>query len=131
MLRQTRHPEAQPKRGQTGLQTHSFVSFHPPLNKRAKRLQRMGAHLAGPTRKGPGILAKIFITLLYLIIGPLLTLAGGLMLVVIAMMIGLNLLFLALWLTVIHWAFAQDWPGNIRAIVGFIEQLIAIFSRSR
>jgi len=131
MLQQTRYPQDQPKRGQTGLQTHSFVSFHPPLNKRAKRLQKMGAHLTAPTRKGSSAVAKIVIALLYLIIGPLLAVAGVLMLVVIAMMIGLNLMVLTLWLAVIHWAFAQDWPKNIQAFVGFVQQLIAIFSKAR
>jgi len=53
------------------------------------------------------------------------------MLVVIAMMIGLNLMVLTLWLAVIHWAFAQDWPKNIQAFVGFVQQLIAIFSKAR
>src|SRR5262249_18814564 len=41
---------ARPRHGQSGLQTHSFVSFHPPLNKRAKRLARMGAQLVAPER---------------------------------------------------------------------------------
>jgi Zn-dependent protease with chaperone function len=129
MLQQTRRHEGQPKRGQTGLQTHSFVSFHPPLNKRAKRLQKMGAHLTSPTRTGSSVVLKIVVAALYLIIVPLLAMAGVLMLVVIAMMIGLNLLFLTLWLAVIHWAFAQDWAENIRAFVGFVEKLIAAFSR--
>jgi len=131
MLQQTRHQEGSPKRGQSGLQTHSFLSFHPPLNKRAKRLQKMGAHVAAPTRTGSSVVAKIVIALLYLIIGPLLALAGVLMLIVIAMMIGLNLIVLTLWLAVIHWAFAQDWARNIHAFVGFVEQVIQIFSRGR
>jgi Zn-dependent protease with chaperone function len=130
-MQQTRHMEGQPKRGQSGLQMHSFVSFHPPLNKRAKRLQKMGALLTSTTRTGGNIVLKIVLAVLYLIIVPLIAMAGVLMLVVIAMMIGLNLLFLALWLTVIHWAFAQDWAENIRAFVGFVEKLIAAFSRGR
>jgi len=91
----------------------------------------MGAHVAAPTRTGSSVVAKIVIALLYLIIGPLLALAGVLMLVVIAMMICLNLIFLTLWLAVIHWAFAQDWAKNIHAFVGFVEQVIQIFSRGR
>jgi hypothetical protein len=43
--------------------------------------------------------------LLYLIIVPLLTVAGGLMLMVIGILIGMNLMLLAVWLTVIHWIF--------------------------
>jgi len=99
-----RQQEARPKHGQTGLQIQSFVSFHPPLKKRAKRLQRMGSHLIAPVMAG-GVWLKVFMTVLYLIVGPLLAVAGGLMLIVIAMMIGLNLIMLALWLTAIHWLF--------------------------
>jgi hypothetical protein len=44
-------------------------------------------------------------TLLYLIIVPLLTVAAGLMLIVIAMLIGMNLMLLAVWLMAIHWFF--------------------------
>jgi Zn-dependent protease with chaperone function len=94
---------AETKTGNTGLQAQSFLSFHPPLKKRFKRLERMGAHLAAggsPTRTSFG--AKVALTVLLLIIVPLLAVAGGLMLVVIAMMIGLNLIVLSIWLAVIH-----------------------------
>lgn len=131
MLRQTRQQQAPPQRGQTGLQRTSFVSFHPPLNKRAKRLQKMGARLTTPTRSGSSIVGKIVLAVLYLILVPLLAAAGVLMLVVIAMMIGLNLLFLALWLTAIHWAFAQDWDRNIRGFMKFFQEVAAAFSRRR
>jgi Zn-dependent protease with chaperone function len=131
MLMQTGDRDVQPKRGQTGLQTHSFVSFHPPLEKREKRLQKMGAHLLVPTPTRGGMALKVFLVLLYLLIVPLLTVAGVLMLVVIALMICLNLLFLGLWLSVIHWAFAQDWGQNINAFEGFVEQVSAAFSKGR
>jgi hypothetical protein len=96
--------ESQQKRGQTGLQMQSFVSFHPPLVKRAKRLQKMGSHMIAPVRAGGPVLT-VFMTLLYVIIVPLLTVAGGLMLIVIGILIGMNLMLLAVWLTVIHWIF--------------------------
>jgi Zn-dependent protease with chaperone function len=96
--------QSQPKRGQTGLQMQSFVAFHPPLVKRAKRLQKMGSHMIAPVRAGGWVLT-VFMTLLYLIIVPLLTVAGGLMLIVIAMLIGMNLMLLAIWLSAIHWIF--------------------------
>jgi Zn-dependent protease with chaperone function len=128
--RQTSQQEVQPKRGHTGLQTQSFASFHPPLNKRAKRLQKMGAHLTASTRSA-SMVGKILLAVLYVIIGPLLAIAGLLMLFVIGMMIALNLLFLALWLTAIHWIFAQDWNRNIRVIVGFVQELSAAMNRSR
>jgi len=92
------------KRGQSGLQIASFLSFHPPLKKRAKRLERMGSHLLAPERK-TGWVFKIFATVLYLIVVPLLAVAGVLMLMVIAMMIGLNLMMLMLWIAAIHWLF--------------------------
>ena len=96
--------QSQPKRSPRGLQMQSFVSFHPPLVKRAKRLQKMGSHMIAPVRAGGAVLT-VFMTLLYLIIVPLLTVAGGLMLIVIGILIGMNLMLLAVWLSVIHWFF--------------------------
>lgn len=104
MQAQQARRQSQPKRSQTGLQMQSFVSFHPPLVKRAKRLQKMGSHMIAPVRAGGWVLT-VFMTLLYAIIVPLLTVAGGLMLIVIAMLIGMNLMLLAVWLTAIHWFF--------------------------
>lgn len=91
------------KRSEQG-QLQSFASFHPPLDKRAKRLQKMGSHMIAPVRAGGAVLT-VFMTLLYAIIVPLLTVAGVLMLIVIGMLIGMNLMLLAVWLTVIHWIF--------------------------
>jgi Zn-dependent protease with chaperone function len=102
-LQQARQ-EGQPRRSQSSLQMQSFVSFHPPLVKRAKRLQKMGSHMIAPVRAGGAVLT-VFMTLLYAIIVPLLTAAGVLMLIVIAMLIGMNLMLLAVWLSVIHWIF--------------------------
>ncbi len=93
----------QPKRREKG-QIQSFASFHPPLAKRAKRLQKMGSHMIAPVRAGGAVLT-VFMTLLYAIIVPLLTVAGVLMLLVIAMLIGMNLMLLAVWLMAIHWFF--------------------------
>jgi Zn-dependent protease with chaperone function len=90
--------------GQSGLQIASFLSFHPPLKKRAKRLERMGSHLMAPEKRW-GAVAIIFMVVLYAIIVPLLAVAGVLMLFVIAMMIGLNLMMLMLWIGAIHWIF--------------------------
>ncbi len=95
---------SQPRRSQSSLQMQSFVSFHPPLVKRAKRLQKMGSHMIAPVRAG-GTVLTVFMTLLYAIIVPLLTVAGVLMLIVIGMLIGMNLMLLAVWLSVIHWIF--------------------------
>jgi Zn-dependent protease with chaperone function len=102
---QAKQPESSSRRAaQSGLQIQSFLSFHPSLKRRARRLQRMGSHLIAPVSAG-GVWLKVFMTLLYLVVVPLLAAAGGLMLFVIAMMIGLNLMVLGLWLTIIHWIF--------------------------
>lgn len=130
MLRRSSHDEGPPKRSRAGLQAYSFVSFHPPLEKRARRLQRMGAHLEAPARRG-SIAGKIMLAILYLILGPLMVAAGAVMLMVIAFMIGLNLTLLALWLTVIHLAFAQDWGRNIQAFVNFVQQVSSAFQKNR
>ncbi len=95
---------SQAKRGQSGLQMQSFMSFHPPLARRAKRLQKMGSHMIAPVRAGGWVL-KVFMTVLYVIIVPLLTVAAGLMLIVIGMLISMNLMLLAVWLMAIHWFF--------------------------
>jgi VIT1/CCC1 family predicted Fe2+/Mn2+ transporter len=92
----------QAKHGQTGLQTQSFLSFHPPLKKRMKRLERMGAHFSAAAHARMSTGVRIFTGVVFAIIVPLLALAAGLMLVAIAMIIGLNLVFLGIWLAVIH-----------------------------
>jgi hypothetical protein len=106
-----RSQQQQAKSGQSGLQTQSFLSFHPPLKKRLKRLERMGAHLQADVHRRMGAKAGVVVGLLMLFIVPLLALCAGLMLVVIAMMIGLNLLFLTIWLAVIHAVFVW-WNGK-------------------
>ena len=132
MQRQSRQrQQSGTQRGQTGLQTVSFVSFHPPLAKRAKRLQRMGAHLIDPSRRHGGLGGKIVLAILYLIFGPLLLTCGVLMLFVIAMMIGLNLLCLGLWLALIHWLFAVDWASVIAGFTKFVQDVAAAFSQRR
>jgi Zn-dependent protease with chaperone function len=94
--------QVQAKRSHSSMQ--SFASFHPPLVKRAKRLQKMGSHMIAPVRAGGWVLT-VFMTLLYVIIVPLLTVAGGAVLMVIGILIGMNLMLLAVWLTAIHWFF--------------------------
>jgi len=102
------HQSAQPpsKGGQTGLQNQSFLPFHPPLKKRLRRLERMGAHLRDNLDRKTSTGGRLVMAVLMLILVPLMALVAGLMLVVIAMMIGLNLLFLTLWLAAIHAIFA-------------------------
>ena len=119
-----------PRHGKSGLQTHSFLSFHPPLSKRAKRLQKMGATMVAPVR-GYGWGLRIFLFIMYLVLAPLMAAAGAMMLVAIALMIMLNLLFLTLWLTVIHWAFAQDWVAIAQGFAKFVGDLITAINKAR
>lgn len=103
-----RHEE-KPQLQTTGLQTQSAVSFHPPLKRRLKRLDRMGAHVELADQKWrTGTI--VVMTVMWLLLGPLLLVTGAAMLLVIALMIVLNLVFLALWLVVIHGIFA--WLGH-------------------
>jgi Zn-dependent protease with chaperone function len=101
--------ESKPQLANTGLQAQSAISFHPPLKRRLKRLNRMGAHIMLGKRK-TGIGGTLVMGILFLILGPLMLLAGAAMLAAIAMMILLNLFFLGLWLTIIHAIFL--WLGQ-------------------
>jgi hypothetical protein len=82
-----------------------MLSFHPPLNRRLKRLQRMGAHVELGTAPRKPLWVAVLTALLWLLLAPLMVLAFAAVLAGIVMMIGLNLLFLALWLAVIHFIF--------------------------
>jgi Zn-dependent protease with chaperone function len=124
-LRQTRTATRQ--QSQSGLQMASMISFHPPLKRRAKRLQRMGSHILTPGGSGWGL--RIAMTVLWLIIGPLLAVAGAAMLLVMGIVIMFNLVLLTVWLTVIHWAFGQDWVANFNGFVNFVNALIRAFSK--
>jgi hypothetical protein len=73
----------------------------------------------------------VFMTLIYAIGAVAFTFLGAMMLFVIALMIGLNLLFLTIWLSIIHWAFAQDWAANLQAISNVISRLIEAFNNRR
>jgi Zn-dependent protease with chaperone function len=123
--------QVQAKRGSTGLHSQSFLSFHPPLKKRLRRLERMGAQFRAEAHTRMGIGAKIFAAVLWLIIGPLLAIAAGLMILVIAMIIGLNLVLLAIWLSVIHWAFGQNWAENFAGFMRFVNDVATALSKAR
>ncbi len=114
-------------RSQTGLQTHSFLSFHPPLGKRAKRLQKMGSRLIAPENQY-GLGMKILMFVLYLIVVPLLTAGGVLMLMALGIMIMMNLMLLGVWLTVVHWAFGQDWISNYHSFMNFVDRFASAVS---
>jgi Zn-dependent protease with chaperone function len=125
------NPQQQAKSGRTGLQTQSFLSFHPPLKKRLKRLERMGAHLQADVHKKMGLGMRIFATVLYTIVGALLAVCAAMMLVVIAMIIALNLIVLMLWLSVIHWAFGQNWVENFNGFMKFVNDVMKAFGQAK
>jgi Zn-dependent protease with chaperone function len=130
ILQNTRDNESRVESSQTGLQTHSFLSFHPPLNRRAKRLQKMGSRLVAPENHY-GVGLKIFISVLYIILVPLMVAAAAVTLGAVALIIMFNLLFLGIWLSVIHWAFGQDWSRNFQGFVKFVEDVYTAFSKHR
>jgi Zn-dependent protease with chaperone function len=129
-LRQRTQEHGDVRKGKAGLQTHSFLSFHPPLNRRAKRLERMGSHLIAPTRQWGPILTAVMV-LLYAIAIPAFAFLGAMMLFVIALMIMFNLVFLTVWLMFIHWAFAQDWGANIQGFIRVVNEIQRAFAGKR
>lgn len=80
----------------------SFATFHPPLQRRLKRLDRMGAHLALAATK-PKMDVVVFI--LSLIFAPLFLLLIALFLLLIAAMTLASLAFVVIWLALIHQIF--------------------------
>jgi len=85
------------------------MSFHPSLKRRLRRLERMGARYSPEAHARNSVALVIAMTILYLIIVPLLTAAGVMMLMVMAMLIMMNLMVLMLWMVVIHAIFT--WFG--------------------
>jgi hypothetical protein len=90
---------AQSADGSAGMAAMSFLSFHPSLKRRLKRLDRMGAHasVAAADRK-----VAIVAVALGLLFAPLALLLIGLFLLLIAIMTMASLTFLAVWLAFIH-----------------------------
>jgi Zn-dependent protease with chaperone function len=95
-------PSGGTNQGASGLQGVSPLSFHPSLKRRLKRLDRVGAHVNLEASHKVSGGAKVVLAVLWLVIGPPLLVAAGLMLVLIAIMTMFNLTILALWLAVIR-----------------------------
>jgi Zn-dependent protease with chaperone function len=83
----------------SGETSGGFVGFHPSVERRLKRLQRMGAHV-DLERAGRG--AWVVGLALGVILGPFLLAAAGLSLLLIAVMAMASLTFLVVWLAFIH-----------------------------
>jgi hypothetical protein len=90
----------------------------------------MGSRLVAPENHY-GVGLKIFISVLYIILVPLMVAAAAVTLGAVALIIMFNLLFLGIWLSVIHWAFGQDWSRNFQGFVKFVEDVYTAFSKHR
>jgi Zn-dependent protease with chaperone function len=85
--------------GSGGISSITFLAFHPPLKRRLKRLDRMGAHAdLGVADRKMWIVAAI----LSLALAPFVVALAALFLVLIAIMILASLTFLVLWMAFIH-----------------------------
>ena len=78
-----------------------YMSFHPSLKRRLKRLNRMGAHVELKSEKWNAA-SVMFLAGLALLLGPLVLAAAALLVLLIAIMTMASLAFLTLWLAVIH-----------------------------
>ena len=78
-----------------------------------------------------GVGLKIFVFVLYLILVPLMVAAVVVTLGAVALIVMFNLLFLGIWLSVVHWAFGQDWSGNFHGFVKFVDDILRAFSKHR
>ncbi len=80
----------------------SFLGFHPSVDRRLKRLARMGAHLDLPAGDHKQWIVAFVLSVIF---APFLVLLIGLFLLLIAIMTMASLTFLVVWLAVIHKVF--------------------------
>jgi Zn-dependent protease with chaperone function len=130
MMRHARDHSEEKRPGQTGLQAQSFISFHPPLKRRAKRLTRMGAHQVA-TARGGGPVIKALMALVYVVAVPAFAFVAAMMLFLITIVIIFNLALLTLWLTVIHILLTQDWAANYYAFMRFVDDVSRAIANTR
>src|SRR5258708_22722995 len=69
--------QRQAKHGETGLQAQSFLSFHPPLKKRMKRLEKMGARFSEGAHARMSAGARVVMAVLFVVIVPLLAVGAA------------------------------------------------------
>ena len=79
----------------------SLMGFHPSIERRLKRLARMGAHFEAAKSK-TGMIALV----LGFVLSPLILLIIALFLLLISIMTMASLVFLVVWLAFIHKIFA-------------------------
>lgn len=98
----TNQPAASDLSESSEVSNGSFVGFFPSLKRRLKRLDRMGAHVELESDGGK---AWIVIAVLSVFLGPFALLAAALFLLLIAIMTMASLVFMAVWMAVIHQLF--------------------------
>ena len=96
-------PEEQNTTESSDISSISALSFHPPMKRRLKRLERMGAHIA---LTNPNSHMWIVVFAFALILAPLFVLLIALFLLLIAILTLSSLTFVVIWLAVIHKIFA-------------------------
>ena len=100
-LRQQEAGDRKPQNGpdESGMSSITFLAFHPPVKRRLKRLDRMGAHAdLGAADHKLWIVAAVF----SLIFAPFFVALVALFLLLIAIMILSSLTFLLIWMAFIH-----------------------------
>jgi Zn-dependent protease with chaperone function len=100
--------QAEPK---ASLASSSMASFYPSVERRLKRLERLGARIQTKEDDHTGVVGRIILVFLEIFLGALLLLVGAVMLMMVAVFILLNLLFLTIWLLAIHAIFGYFGPA--------------------
>jgi len=94
----TKGPSSQPDSSSSHA---GLISLHPSIERRLKRLARMGAHFEA-TKSKSGVIPLVLV----LILSPLILLALGLLILLVSIMTMASLVFLVIWLAAIHKVFA-------------------------
>ena len=100
--------QAEPK---SSLASSSMASFYPSVERRLKRLERLGARIQAKEGDHKGVLGRMILVFLEIFLGALFLLVGAVMLMMVAVFIVLNLLFLTIWLLLIHALFGYFGPA--------------------
>jgi len=87
---------------ESSISSASMLGFHPSMKRRLKRLARMGAHVDLTAQKSK---AWIVVLVLSIILAPLFLLLVALFLFLIAIMTMASVVFLVIWLAIIHSVF--------------------------
>jgi Zn-dependent protease with chaperone function len=97
------HDQSTSSEESSSLQESGSIPFHPPLKRRLKRLERMGAQVSVPEGEKGAWKVAAFLSVLF---APFALLLAGLFLLLIGVMVMASLVFLTLWLVAIHGVFS-------------------------